>query len=431
MTNPNNNNNANERNPGQNNKPASGRPDGAAMAAELSAAIDAIVNGMLDAQAEGELHRLEQLRRMALHAGPDFDEAVQARLAQHTRLLSELSVELAPSASSQLSERVVGRVMARVRAEKNHEVSPFPEVAEQALDAAKLDAAKHDVEIAASTGDATGGMASRASRARGRKGSQPQQRALVSHAPSPAVLPALSQDFSPTQEGQGGRSVRPVHHRRRWFSSTTLAFFAGGLVTLALVSVQLWFGGIGPAAGPVAGPLAGSLAGSGDSHASASQAASPAAPKPRIALTLDELTSKAFFSPDELPMITMPDEQSAGSFVLRFGNAFADGPLAVDTTLPGTMASSASSPSALEMQAQLRMQDAGGTPSQPLDPSRMAAGSGVLTPEQRAQAMRLLTWGLAPWELNKPLAGEGAPRDVGSLPMIPLQPATKRGAGGK
>lgn len=130
-------------------------------------------------------------------------------------------------------------------------------------------------------------------------------------------------------------------------------------------------------------------------------------------------------------MITMPDEQNAGSIVLRFGNSFADGPWAVDTTLPGAMASSASSPSILEMQAQLRMQDAGGTPSQPIDPSRMAAGSGVLTPEQRAQAMRLLTWGLAPWELNKPLAGESAPGDVGSLPMIPLQPATKRGAGGK
>jgi hypothetical protein len=332
----------------------------------MHASLDAIVNGMLDAQAEGELHRLEQLRRLSLHAGPAFDDAVQARLASQQQMLALLAVEHAPD--------VTARVLARARAQRlaEQESSASAPLARVPM----LDEAEHV-----------------------RAGTDDRERALV----QASRVQASRAQARPAREGQGGRAVRPVHHRRRWFSSTALAFLAGGLVTLALVSVQLAQSKTGDRGPAMA--------------AGESQPSPLRQPTPRIALTLDELTSRAFFSPDELPMIDEP----ASTGVLRLGNSVAS-----DVgELPGSMASNATTLDRLSLdgfgvdaaserrlqaegvqaQAGLRMQDASPTALARSAPPAFASKAGPhvpLTPEPRAEALRLLSWGMTPWQFSKP-----------------------------
>lgn len=221
-------------------------------------AIDAIVNGMLDAQAAGELHLLEQLRRMSLHAGPAFDNVVQARLAQQERMLAELAVQDAPD--------VTTKVLGRVRAESIVQ--------------------KHDRAVAAEA------------RAAALVRVHEQNREAKTHAPKlqEAFVGPVPPDAS---ESQGGRPVRSVHHRRRLVSSTALAFLAGGVVTLALVTLMLV---VPPASQqPVV-----------------AQNDSPLIKlTPALPLTLSELEQRAYFDPTELPMI----EEPAIDTRVRLGNA--------------------------------------------------------------------------------------------------------------
>lgn len=336
-------------------------------------AIDAIVNGMLDAQAAGELHLLEQLRSLSLHAGPAFDDAVQARLSLQQHILDGLAVQASPDVSS--------KVLARLRTERAS-ASVDPIVAENARASARAATLarvhERNERVRESqllqTGSASGAASGTASDA--------------SRGLSYTDIRSFKADGSSPQESQGGSPSRSVHHRRRLVSSTALAFFAGGVVTLAIVAVQLMRAGA---------PLPHAHQ---HEHMHASQAPAGARPMP---LTLEELTSKAYFEPDALPLIEEDDDDDERSNVLRLGNAWQ-----FDRVLP-EVASSAGTISPREVHAHASL-PAPAQPNPRMKPdATVAAGAQPLfapqlTPLQHAQAVKLLHWGFAPWQLPQETA---------------------------